>query len=339
MRLLITGGCGFLGTNLAVDALNHGDEIVLFDNLSRCGAIENLLWLRQQGIFTFVNGDIRSRTDIERVVREFKPDAVYHLAGQVAMTSSITAPQLDFEVNVVGTYNILESTRLYSGNSIIVYSSTNKVYGDLNQFTYSESNTRHKCIERPDGFDEITSLDFHSPYGCSKGAADQYMMDYARTYGLKTVVLRHSSMYGGRQFATTDQGWIGWFCTKAIEISTFQAIDPLTISGSGKQVRDILHVDDIKVLYRSVVDNIDTVRGQAFNIGGGVSNSLSLIELFSYLESNLAIELNYTKLPARQSDQLFFVADISKAKRMLGWTPLISAEDGLDQMIRWIKSR
>ncbi|WP_333873901.1 GDP-mannose 4,6-dehydratase [Methylobacter sp.] len=336
MKLLITGGCGFLGSNLAEDALSRGDELTIFDNLYRNGSRENLVWLQGQGNFRFEHGDIRNQNDITRVVQSFKPDAIFHLAGQVAMTTSIANPRMDFEVNVVGTHNLLEAVRLYAPDATVVYSSTNKVYGDLEQYAYQETDTRYECIDRPEGFDETTSLEFHSPYGCSKGAADQYMLDYARIFGLKTVVFRHSSMYGGRQFATYDQGWVGWFCQKAVEAKQAVAKEPFTISGTGKQVRDVLHADDMKRLYMAAVNNIDTVKSQVFNVGGGIENSLSLLELFSLLETILNIKLRYIHLPVRESDQRVFVADIVKAKQRLNWRPMVSAQEGVARMVQWV---
>jgi CDP-paratose 2-epimerase len=339
MKLLITGGCGFLGSNLASDAISRGDDLVVFDNLYRNGSRDNLAWLQTQGKFSFEHGDIRNQNDITRIVQRFQPDAIFHLAGQVAMTTSIANPRMDFEVNVGGTHNLLEAVRQYAPQAIVVYSSTNKVYGDLEQYTYEETATRFQCIEHPYGFNERTRLDFHSPYGCSKGAADQYMLDYARIFGLKTVVFRHSSMYGGRQFATYDQGWVGWFCQKAIETSRGQLKQPFTISGTGKQVRDVLHSDDMKRLYIAAVCNIEQAKGQAFNIGGGIDNSLSLVELFSLLESMIEIKMNYEKLPVRESDQRVFVADIQKAKSILNWAPLIPSAVGVAKMLDWLNKK
>lgn len=338
MKLLITGGCGFLGSNLASDALARGDELVVFDNLYRNGSRENLTWLQTQGKFTFEHGDTRNQNDITRVIQSFKPDAIFHLAGQVAMTTSIANPRMDFEVNVMGTHNLLEAVRQHAPNAIVVYSSTNKVYGDLEQYTYSETETRFQCIERPNGFNEQTQLDFHSPYGCSKGAADQYMLDYARIFGLKTVVFRHSSMYGGRQFATYDQGWVGWFCQKTVETSKGLLKEPFTISGTGKQVRDVLHADDMKRLYMAAVNHIDSAKGQAFNIGGGIENSLSLLELFALLEKIANVKLRYTKLPVRESDQRVFVSDLAKAKQLLNWQPMVSAQEGVARMLEWVRA-
>jgi CDP-paratose 2-epimerase len=338
MKLLITGGCGFLGSNLAAKALSRKDELIVFDSLYREGSVDNLKWLKEQGKFSFIHGDIRNQNDITRLIQDIRPDAVFHLAGQVAMTTSIANPRMDFEVNVVGTHNLLEAVRLYAPEAAVIYSSTNKVYGDLEQYKYRETETRYECIDRPDGFDETTPLDFHSPYGCSKGAADQYMLDYSRIFGLKTVVFRHSSMYGGRQFATYDQGWVGWFCQKAVETRKGILKEPFTISGNGKQVRDVLHADDMIRLYFAALDHIETAKGQPFNVGGGMSNSLSLLELFAMLEELAGVKLNYTKLPPRESDQRVFVADLSKAKRMLEWEPAVSSLQGIKRMLDWVQA-
>lgn len=335
MKLLITGGCGFLGSNLAQDAIQRDDELIIFDNLSRSGSIDNLAWLKSQGEFRYIHGDIRNTNDVTGLVADVKPDAIFHLAGQVAMTTSIANPRMDYEVNVLGTFNLLEAVRQHAPDAAVVYSSTNKVYGDLEQYAYRETETRYECIEYPNGFDERVPLDFHSPYGCSKGAADQYMLDYARIFGLKTVVFRHSSMYGGRQFATYDQGWIGWFCQKAIEASQGFIHNPFTISGTGKQVRDVLHADDIISLYFSVLRNVNAASGRAFNIGGGINNSLSLIELLDMLEHFIARPLSYTRIAPRQSDQRVFVADITKANSLIDWKPRVESRTGIRMMLDW----
>lgn len=338
MKLLITGGCGFLGSNLAAYAIEQGIDLAVFDSLYRQGSPLNLAWLQDKGAFCFIHGDIRNRNDVERAVQSFKPDVVFHLAGQVAMTTSIANPQLDFEVNTMGTHNILEAVRQHAPNATVIYSSTNKVYGDLEQYTYRETETRYECIDKTNGFDELTPLEFHSPYGCSKGAADQYMLDYARIFKLKTVVFRHSSMYGGRQFATCDQGWIGWFCQKAVETKKGLLKEPFTISGTGKQVRDVLHAEDMVRLYFLAAQNIENVQGRVFNIGGGMENSLSLLELFALLEQMLDVQLSYIRLPQRESDQRVFVADISKAKKILSWKPIINAQTGVQKMVEWVGS-
>lgn len=338
MKYLITGGCGFVGSNLAAEVLKRGEELIVFDNLFRFGSGQNLEWLRKQGEFKYYPFDIRNNNDVETVIKEVKPDVIFHLSGQVAMTTSIQNPRLDFETNTLGTYNLLEAVRKYSPASMILYSSTNKVYGDLEYLTYKETETRYLCKEYPNGFDESLQLDFHSPYGCSKGAADQYLLDYARIYGIQTVVFRHSSMYGGNQHATYDQGWVGWFIQKALETKNGTNKEKFTISGNGKQVRDVLHAKDVVNLYFKASENIKQTKGKAFNIGGGVENSLSLLELFALLENILKIKMEYTQLPFRESDQLVFVANNSKAYNIMGWSAEISPEIGVTDSIKWAKS-
>lgn len=338
MKLLITGGCGFLGSNLATHAIEQGIDLCIFDSLYRQGSQSNLLWLREKGRFEFVHGDIRNANDVQRVIQRIRPDAVFHLAGQVAMTTSIADPRMDFEVNALGTLNVLEAVRQHADQATIIYSSTNKVYGDLEQYAYEETASRYACVDRPNGFDEATPLDFHSPYGCSKGSADQYLRDYHRFFGLNTIVFRHSSMYGGRQFATADQGWIGWFCQMAAQTRAHKRSEPFTISGNGKQVRDVLHAEDMITLYFSTLAHAPAASGQAFNIGGGIANSLSLLELFSLLEREIGQPLDYVKLPPRESDQRVFVADLGKIAALSGWQPRMSAADGVSHMLAWTSS-
>ncbi len=339
MKIFITGGCGFLGSNLAADALKHDDRVIIFDNLSRYGAIQNLNSLKSLGNIEFIHGDIRNHNDVNNAIKNVLPDAIFHAAGQVAMTTSIKNPYFDFETNTLGTINLLESVRQLVPNATVVYSSTNKVYGDLEQFTYSESNKRYSCVEYPNGFNEQVGLDFRSPYGCSKGAADQYMLDYAKIYGLKTVVFRHSSMYGNGQYASSDQGWVGWFCKEGIKKKNKIHNLIFHISGNGKQVRDILHASDMKNLYRETLLNIEKISGKAFNIGGGIKNSLSLLELFDLLETILNIRVEYEMAPARESDQRVFVADIDKINSLIKWRPKISPEDGIAETIRWLETQ
>lgn len=335
MRYLITGGCGFVGSNLAAEVLKRGEELFVFDNLFRFGSSQNLDWLKKQGEFKYYPFDIRNTNDVETIVKEVKPDIIFHLAGQVAMTTSIQNPRLDFETNILGTHNLLEAVRKYSSESIILYSSTNKVYGDIEYLTYEETGTRYICKEFSSGFDESMQLDFHSPYGCSKGAADQYLLDYYRMFGIRTVVFRHSSMYGGNQHATYDQGWVGWFCQKALEIKRGSAREHFTISGTGKQVRDVLHGADVVNLYFEAKD-MKNAYGQAFNIGGGIENSLSLLELFSILERKLDIKMKYIQLPWRENDQKVFVANNLKVQRIIGWKPETSINEGIERMLEWM---
>jgi CDP-paratose 2-epimerase len=334
MRYLITGGCGFIGSNLAAEVLKRGEELFVLDNLFRYGSSSNLDWLRKQGDFKYYPYDIRNNNDVETVIREVRPDYIFHLSGQVAMTTSIANPRLDFEVNAMGTFNLLDAVRKYSPDSVILYSSTNKVYGDFSDLTFDETDTRYVCREYPKGFPETISLDFHSPYGCSKGAADQYLLDFHRIYGLKTIVFRHSSMYGSNQHATYDQGWVGWFCQKALEIKNNTAKELFTISGNGKQVRDVLHGSDVVNLYFSAKD-VEKAYGQSFNIGGGIENSLSLLELFGLLEDTLRIKMDYKQLPFRESDQLVFVADNSKAQILFNWDIQKDSKSGILDSIHW----
>ena len=293
--------------------------------------------MRSKGIFKYYPFDIRNNNDVETVIKEVKPDYIFHLAGQVAMTTSIANPRLDYETNALGTFNLLDAVRKYSPGSVILYSSTNKVYGDFEYLHFKEEGTRYICEEYPLGFPETVSLDFHSPYGCSKGCADQYLLDFHRIYGLKTIVFRHSSMYGSNQHATYDQGWIGWFCQKALEIKNGILKEPFTISGTGKQVRDVLHGEDVVKLYFMAKD-VENAYGQVFNIGGGIENSLSLLELFDMLEDMLNVKMNYIQLPWRESDQKVFVADIEKTVDVLAWKPEITKNIGVGLMIDWMNN-
>lgn len=336
MRYLITGGCGFLGSNLAAEVLRQGHELFVFDNLFRLGSEQNLNWLHSLGEFKHYHSDIRSYNDVEFAIKDAQPDVIFHLAGQVAMTTSLANPRLDFEINVIGGNNLLECTRKFAPNAIVTYSSTNKVYGDFDWINFIETDTRYVAEGFEQGFDETTPLNFQSPYGCSKGATDQYMLDYAKMFGLKTIVFRHSSIFGNRQFSTFDQGWVGWFVRQALEIKRNPSIKPFTISGTGKQVRDIIFADDLVRCYHNAVKHIDKTAGQVYNIGGGIENSLSLLELFTILEEKLSIEMKFKQLPWRESDQKVFIAKNSKAMRDFDFQPSIGSNEGIDKMIEWL---
>jgi len=336
MKVLITGGLGFLGSNLTHHALEEGDEVLVIDNLFKPRNSENLKWLKQFKKFKFEKKDVRNWEEISNEIKKFQPDVIFHAAGQVAMTTSIANPRLDFEINALGTFNVLEAVRLFSPKSAVIFSSTNKVYGDLENIEYAESETRYTAKDFPKGFDETLPLEFHSPYGCSKGCADQYLLDYHRIYGLKTVVFRHSSMYGDRQFSTYDQGWIGWFVEQALRIKKGE-INEIEIHGTGKQVRDVLFADDVVALYFSAAKSIDKCAGQVFNIGGGIKNSLSLLELFRFLEKELSIKIKIKKKEWRESDQKFFVAYLGKIKKAIKWSPKVGKEEGIRRMIEWVK--
>jgi CDP-paratose 2-epimerase len=336
-KILVTGGCGFVGSNLTAKLLERGAEVVVFDNMLRQGTQENLEWLRSLGSFRFVQGDTRSSEDLAGIVGTFQPEAVFHLAGQVAMTTSMRNPRLDFETNVVGSFNLLEAVRAHCPDAVIVYASSNKVYGELAGLELKEEALRYTTPSKPSGIDESFSLDFQTPYGCSKGAADQYMLDYARVFGLNTIVFRHSTIYGGRQFSTFDQGWVGWFCRQALQTQANPDREPFTIAGDGKQVRDLLYVDDAIDAYLQAAQNFQRARGQAFNLGGGMENSCSLLELFQILEEKLGVKLRYEKLEWRHSDQKFFVADCAKARALLDWKPSTSRSLGIEKTIEWAR--
>lgn len=347
-KWLITGGCGFIGANLAAALLEDGIEVVLLDTLVRLGSGENLAWLRRRaerpgaGRLTHVPADTRSRTDVEAAFERHAAGAtaVAHLAGQVAMTTSIERPRYDFEVNVLGAINVLEAMRRFAPGAVAMFSSTNKVYGDLDHLRHAEGPTRWTLPDHPEGLDETVPLSFHSPYGCSKGAADQYFLDYHRIFGLRTVVFRHSSIYGGRQFATYDQGWLGWFCAEVLrqraEARAGETARPFTVSGDGKQVRDLLHADDLVSCYRAALAGADRCVGRAFNIGGGMPNSLSLVELLEALRRLTGHAPVFERVSPRVSDQRVFVADCRAAREAFSWAPRVGREEGLRRMVEWV---
>jgi len=343
MKILVTGSSGLIGSEVVSYFAEKGHAVYGVDNNMRAdffGPGGDTSW-RQKELsakyprFKHSPLDIRDRAAVLKAMEEIKPKAIIHTAAQPSHDLAASRPFDDFDVNAVGTLNLLEAVRAHCPAAAVIYSSTNKTYGDLEWAKYSETATRYVAADYPDGFPETIPLEFHSPYGCSKGAADQYMLDYHRIFGLKTAVFRHSSMYGGRQFSTFDQGWIGWFVQKAIDAKRGNK-EPFTISGNGKQVRDVLYADDMVSLYLAAAEKIDAVKGQAFNIGGGMANSLSLLELFAMLEEELGVKLNYTRLAPRESDQKVFVADISKAGALLGWKPLVDKRAGVKRMIAWV---
>jgi len=350
-RWIVTGGCGFIGSNLSAALLEGGIEVVVLDTLVRLGSADNLAWLEERagrpgaGRLVHLRADTRSRTDVDDAFRKHGKGvtAVAHLAGQVAMTTSIERPRYDFEVNALGAMNVLEAIREFTPDAVAMFSSTNKVYGDLAHLRHVEAPARWTIPEHPSGLDERAPLDFQSPYGCSKGAADQYFLDYHRMFGLRTVVFRHSSIYGGRQYATYDQGWVGWFCGEVLrqrrEAAAGGPVQPFTVSGDGKQVRDLLHADDLVACYRGALAAAGRCTGQAFNIGGGMENSLSLLELFAELERLTGQKPVFERLPWRASDQKVFVADCAKAKAAFGWEARVSRQEGLARMLRWVEER
>ncbi|WP_422931946.1 SDR family NAD(P)-dependent oxidoreductase [Singulisphaera sp. PoT] len=332
-KWIITGGAGFIGSHAAARLHQEGHHVVVVDNLSRRGADMNLAWLRDQGINDFIKADIREYDSIRDVVAKHSDaDVVLHLAAQVAVTTSVVDPRNDFEINALGTFNVLEAVRTAGeGKPAVFYSSTNKVYGNLEHVKVVERDGRYAYEDLPQGVDEHEPLDFHSPYGCSKGTGDQYVRDYARIYDLKTVAFRQSCIYGTRQFGIEDQGWIAWFCVAAT------LGKPFTIFGDGKQIRDTLWVGDLIDAYLCAYDKIDSVAGEVFNIGGGPANTLSLLELVSILNESFGGTLNPPFADWRPGDQRVFVADIRKAGRMLGWSPKVSTQEGVQQLLKWVR--
>jgi len=338
MSYLITGGCGFVGNSLAAELLRQGEHVIVFDNLSRVGSSENLAFLRSLGPMDFIHGDIRIQTDVSEAPRNRNIGCIFHLAGQVAMTTSVRDSRRDFETNVVGTINVLEASRTFCPQATIVYASSNKVFGTLDQLQLREDISRYTPLGTSLCLSEDTPLSFRTPYGCSKGAADQYVLEYAKSFSLRTVVFRHSTIFGGNQFATFDQGWVSWFCMQALR--TVQ--DPnhrFTVNGNGKQVRDVLHIGDAVQCYLAAHKHIGTASGQVFNIGGGIDNSMSVLELLQMLGERLGVKLNVDKLDWRADDQRYFVADITKAAKLLEWIPKIDKSEGIEEVLSVLQTR
>jgi CDP-paratose 2-epimerase len=331
MKVVIIGGAGFIGSNAAVRFMRDGHAVAVIDDLSRVGTDKNLAWLREQGLSEFSKTDIRDAKALEQALTAHRDaQAVLHLAAQVAVTTSVVDPRTDFEINALGTFNVLEAVRKVCPEALVIFASTNKVYGGLEHLDVKEVNGRYQLTSRPHGVPETEPLDFHSPYGCSKGAADQYVIDYSRIYGLRTVALRQSCIYGRRQFGVEDQGWVAWFTIAARQGR------PITIYGDGKQVRDALFVDDLVGLYATCIEKADTVTGRAYNVGGGPDNQLSLLELLADLEGKFGVKINRTFSEARPGDQPVFVADIRKAERELGWRPKTSVREGVAILAQWV---
>jgi CDP-paratose 2-epimerase len=329
----ITGGAGFIGSNYAARLLERGEKVTLYDNLSRAGAPLNLEWLRNtygDSSFEMVKGDVRDADSLRKAASA--ADVIIHLAAQVAVTTSVTNPREDFEINAQGTFNALEAARASSRKPIFLFASTNKVYGGMDDVKVIEEPTRWAYDGLPFGAAETQPLDFHSPYGCSKGAGDQYVRDYARIYGMRTVVFRQSCIYGLRQFGIEDQGWVAWFVIAAVKGH------PISIYGDGKQVRDLLFVNDLVAAYDAAIDHIDVTAGEVFNLGGGRDNTISIwTEFAPMLERMVGKELYVKHGDWRPGDQRVYISDIRKAERVLGWKPQINVEEGVRLLTAWVK--
>jgi CDP-paratose 2-epimerase len=331
LKSLITGGAGFIGSNLTHRLVEEGHDVVVLDDLSRAGTNKNIDWLRAEhgDRWSLVQGDVCDAETVRQAAADV--DRIYHLAAQVAVTTAVQDPRRDFEVNALGTFNVLEAARLSGRGPIVLYTSTNKVYGGMEDVAFEQSGAGYAYRDFPHGIPETQPLDFHSPYGCSKGSGDQYALDYARIYDLPTVVLRQSCIYGPRQFGVEDQGWVAWFTIAAVTGR------PITIYGDGQQVRDVLWVDDLLDLFESAVAQIDVSAGQAYNVGGGPANTLAVwSELGPILESLLGRQIDVAYDGWRPGDQRIFVADVRKAERELGWRPKVAKDEGVRRLCDWV---
>ncbi len=333
-NFLVTGGAGFIGSNYVARLVRRGENVTIFDNMSRAGSKLNLAWLRQEfgnDGFKLIVGDVRNADAIRDAA--CKIDVIVHLAAQVAVTTSVTDPREDFEINAQGTFNVLEAARACATTPAFLYTSTNKVYGGMEDVRVAEDDLHYRYVDYPLGISESQPLDFHSPYGCSKGCGDQYVRDYQRIYGIRSVVFRQSCIYGLHQFGMEDQGWVAWFI---IAVLTGK---PITIYGDGKQVRDVLFIDDLMNAYDLALDNIDRAAGQVYNVGGGPDKTISIWKEFAPILEGLAGH----PIPTRQGDwrpgdQRIYVSDIRKAKQELGWAPVITPEEGIQRLFEWVKN-
>lgn len=328
--MLITGGAGFIGCNAARFFGERNWNVTVLDNLSRPGTDKNLEWLRDETAFDFAQVDVRDGSAVDRIIADSRFDAVIHLAAQVAVTTSVVDPRTDFAVNALGTFNVLDAVRRYSPEAVFLFASTNKVYGKIAGAESELRGNRYAYVNRPHGIGESEPLDFLSPYGCSKGAADQYVLDFARIYGIPATSFRQSCIYGQRQFGVEDQGWVAWFV-----IASLLGRD-ITIYGDGKQVRDVLHVDDLVRAYEAAIRAPDKISGEPFNIGGGPGQIISLIDLVEALETRLGRKIPLRWDDWRPGDQQVYVSDIRKLQKTLDWKPAIGVTAGITQLIDWI---
>lgn len=330
-RVLVTGGAGFIGSNLVCRLLADRCHVVVLDNLSRAGVALNAAWLEEQASdrLTLMRADVRDHDAVVAAVRGV--DTVFHLAAQVAVTTSVADPRSDFEINALGAFNVLDAARRQTEPPVVVFTSTNKVYGGMEELPVRETARRYELPTAPHGISENRPLDFHSPYGCSKGAADQYTIDFSRIYGLRTVVFRMSCIYGPRQFGTEDQGWVAHFGLRAL------AGQPITIFGDGKQVRDVLYVGDLIEALMAARQRAESVPSQVYNVGGGPANSVSLLELLDLLERRLGRPVSRQFDAWRPGDQRVYISDIRKIGAETGWSPRVTIEEGVDRLLAWLR--
>ncbi|KMQ50200.1 UDP-glucose 4-epimerase [Chitinispirillum alkaliphilum] len=331
--IVVTGGAGFIGTNLCSRLLEMGHEVVVYDNLSRAGSETNLEYL-QHTYKKRLKVSVADMRDTKALCSSLEgAAAVFHLAAQVAVTTSLNFPSEDYSVNLQGTINLLEILRSFKTPPFLLYTSTNKVYGQLGDIKLRKIGKRYEPSHSAysDGISEKRNLDFHTPYGCSKGSADQYVLDYSRTFGIPAVVFRMSCIYGPHQFGTEDQGWVAHFAISALEKK------PITLYGDGCQVRDILYIDDLLDAFLLALNKKTSLRGCAFNIGGGSSNTVSLLELIYMLNQVTGYDTQVCFEPFRCGDQKYYVSDTSKFTSATGWVPLISSHEGLRILCRWLE--
>lgn len=335
MKAIVTGAAGFIGCNASRHLADRGWTVVGVDNLSRRGSAINLEWLQEQcrGNWHFQHVDVRNKPDVSRVFQRHR-DArlVLHAAAQVAVTTSVSDPLTDFDINATGTFNVLEAVRTFCPEALMIYPSTNKVYGELQGMDVKETAGRYAFTNGGTGVDEEQGLDFHSPYGCSKGSADQYVHDYQRIYGLDTVVCRQSCIYGVRQLGVEDQGWVAWFLIAALRKL------PITIYGTGKQVRDLLWVEDLVNLYEALYHHRDVVSGHVYNVGGGIANTLSLLELLDMIEEFNGCPPQSEFADWRPGDQKIYVSDITAVSKDAEWVPRIGVNEGVELLYNWLKA-
>ena len=328
MRWLVTGGVGFIGTNLVDHLMQQGHDVVVLDDMSRGGVEANAAFLADRHGVQPALIDVADGAALGRFLAGQDPfDAIAHLAGQVSLMASIEDPMRDFQVNALGTLNMLEHVRLNSPGTVVMGMSSNKLYGDLSAVRIVEEPTRYVAPDWPRGFDESLPMDFHGPYGCSKGVADQYLGDYARTYRLRTASLRQSSVYGPHQHPRSDQGWVAHLLAEAV------AGNPIQLNGVGKQVRDLLHATDLARLFERLAEAAQPGAPLQVNVGGGPDRSLSILELFAWLEARLGRPVEYATGPERPSDQKVFVSDNVSVSRATGWEPRVTVDEGLTALL------
>lgn len=332
MRWIVTGGCGFIGTNLVTHLVERGDEVFILDDLSRGGSELNAAFLLEHYELGPIRADVADADGLNSALDSAGPvDAIAHLAGQVSFLASLDDPRRDFEVNAGGTLNVLEWVRTRSPQTTVIGMSSNKIYGDLEQLHYEETNTRYVAVDYPNGFDESLPLEFHGPYGCSKGAADQYLADYGRIFNLRTASLRQSSVYGPHQHPRSDQGWVAHLMEEAVAGRTIQ------LNGVGKQVRDLLHATDLARLFPALAAVVAPGEPAVINVGGGPDKALSILEFFEWFTGATGKPVDYATGSLRPSDQKVFMSDNSRVSRLTGWRPEVSVDSGLGALLQSLR--